>query len=150
MCKGCFILNIYIFTSAAPDAGYTKKKTLHCRLTKNDWSYFEVPTIFGCIVRYAGRYIHMWNPRNAPLTNAIFAKKTGRHKYRRNMERTPGSKTREGIRNAHSYRNSGYDYCVHTPTARPKVLHFVHVLVCSAIFRYTNTDVIVTKHSFLR
>jgi len=61
------------------------------------------------------------------------------------MERTLGSKTREGIRTRTLIVTLDTIIAVHAPTARPKVLHFVHVLVCSAIFRYANADAIVTK-----
>lgn len=58
--------------------------------------------------------------------------KTGRHKYRRNMERIQGSKKREGprrIRMRALIVTLDTIITVHMPMTRSKVLHFVHVLV---------------------
>lgn len=77
--------------------------------------------------------------------------KTGCHKYRRNIERIQGSKKREGsrwIRMQALIVTLDTIIAVHTPTVRPKVLHFV--LVSMGYPLRANTDAIVTKYSFTR
>lgn len=81
--------------------------------------------------------------------------KTGRHKYRRNMERTQDGKKREGprrIRMRTLIVTLDTIIAVHTPTARIKSVAFQsHVPVSVGYLLRANTDAIVTRHrSFMR
>lgn len=75
---------------------YAKNITMHCRLItkKMTKAIFEFPTIFGCTARLCGMLHPYVKSSKRSFDERDIHEKTGRHKYRRNMERIQDGKKR--------------------------------------------------------